>query len=163
MGIISQYQLYTISMDLLRYFLNLRFLHTYCGYWKISPTSLDVWAPWFPRGLTRKGLQSLQLPAASHPPPRTPSFIDVRPCCFCCVASRRTPRALRPQQQSLVTHSSASEFMFSGPYTWQKGLSFQPTHSCFEERRAKTLKLPAVQKLRKRIENNKQKKKKNVG
>jgi hypothetical protein len=49
--------------------------------------------------------------------------------------------------------------MFSGPYTWQKGLSFQPTHSCFEKKSAKTLKLSAVQKLRKRIENKQSEKK----
>jgi hypothetical protein len=50
--------------------------------------------------------------------------------------------------------------MFSGPYTWQKGLSFQPTHSCLENKKAKTLKLSAVQKLSKRIEDEETGKKK---
>lgn len=75
-----------------------------------------------------KGVSKCQ--TSCSPPSTMPlSFIDVRPCCFCCIASRRTPRVLLPQQQSLVI---ASEFMFSGPYTWQKGSSSQPTHLCLK-------------------------------
>jgi hypothetical protein len=138
----------------LRYFLNLRILHTYCGCWKISHTSFgrvsDMIYPWSYSKGDAKSQTYCSLP-----------FLLARSAIHRCKALLLLLRSFAKDAQGFPSSPAVPRHTFErfwmyvfGSTHLAEGLVI-PTHSLmlWERKYRITLKLSAVRKLRTRIRN----------